>query len=136
MSVYNVQKKIYASSCEELNKQKKMEVSNELLAAYAEGHVTDSERAAVRNYLQEHPDKLETVMMMMDADFELEPTDGPIADKYDSLDMIVVEDNFLSVLDDPSSGLQVSNNCIKSVRRGKRSSFLGRLKELLDEIDK
>lgn len=49
-----------------------MEISTELLAAYAEGNVSEQERNAVRQYLTDHPDQLETVMMMMDEDYDLE----------------------------------------------------------------
>lgn len=43
-----------------------MEITNELLAAYAEGKVSHDERMAVRDYLMQNPDDLETVMLMMD----------------------------------------------------------------------
>ena len=49
-----------------------MEITNELLAAYAEGNVTPEERKAVREYLTEHPSQLESVMIMMDEDFDME----------------------------------------------------------------
>ena len=49
-----------------------MEITNELLAAYAEGNVSESERNAVRQYLTDHPDRLETVMIMMDEDFDIQ----------------------------------------------------------------
>lgn len=49
-----------------------MEITNELLAAYAEGNVSDSERNEVRQYLIDHPDELETVMMMMDKDLDIQ----------------------------------------------------------------
>lgn len=49
-----------------------MEITNELLAAYAEGNVTPEERKAVREYLTEHPSQLESVMMMMDEDYGME----------------------------------------------------------------
>ncbi len=57
-----------------------MEITSELLAAYAEGNVSESERQAVRQYLIEHPDQLETVAIMMDEDFDiqLEDTDSCI----------------------------------------------------------
>ena len=48
-----------------------MKISNELLAAYAEGKVTKEERNQVRQYLAENPQELESVMMMMDEDYEL-----------------------------------------------------------------
>lgn len=49
-----------------------MEITNELLAAYAEGNVTPEERKQVRQYLTEHPDQLESVMLMMDSDYEVD----------------------------------------------------------------
>lgn len=50
-----------------------MKISNELLAAYAEGNVSNEERIQVRHYLSENPAELESVMMIMDEDFELDP---------------------------------------------------------------
>ena len=49
-----------------------MEITNELLAAYAEGNVTPEERKQIRQYLTEHPSQLESVMLMMDSDDEVE----------------------------------------------------------------
>ena len=53
-----------------------MKISNELLAAYAEGKVTKEERNQVRQYLAENPQELESVMMMMDEDYELSVDDN------------------------------------------------------------
>ena len=52
-----------------------MEISNELLAAYAEGNVSESERDVVRQYLMENPDELESVLMMMDEDYDIQLED-------------------------------------------------------------
>lgn len=52
-----------------------MDITNELLAAYAEGNVSDSERTAVRQYLAEHPEELESLMIMMDEDFDIQLDD-------------------------------------------------------------
>ena len=52
-----------------------MEITSELLAAYAEGNVSESERNAVRQYLTEHPGQLESVMIMMDDDFDIQLED-------------------------------------------------------------
>lgn len=52
-----------------------MDITNELLAAYAAGNVSDSERNAVRQYLADHPDELESVMIMMDEDFDIQLED-------------------------------------------------------------
>lgn len=49
----------------------KTNISDELLAAYAEGNVSQEERIAVRRYLMAHPDELDSVVMMMDEDYDL-----------------------------------------------------------------
>ena len=49
-----------------------MDITNELLAAYAEGNVTQEERKQIRAYLTEHPSQLESVMLMMDSDEDLD----------------------------------------------------------------
>lgn len=48
-----------------------MDITNELLAAYAEGNVTPEERKYIRQYLAEHPSQLESVMLMMDEEPEM-----------------------------------------------------------------
>lgn len=48
-----------------------MKITNELLAAYAEGNVTKEERNAVRQHLAQNPRELESVMIMMDDFYEL-----------------------------------------------------------------
>lgn len=53
-----------------------MKINNELLAAYAEGNVSQDERQTVRQYLMENPQELESVAMMMDEDYELEVEDN------------------------------------------------------------
>lgn len=49
-----------------------MDITNELLAAYAAGNVSASERQVVRLYLVDHPEELESVMVMMDDDFDIQ----------------------------------------------------------------
>ena len=63
-----------------------MDITNELLAAYAEGNVSDSERTAVRQYLAEHPEELESVMIMMDEDFDIQLEDKDRAVPHRSFD--------------------------------------------------
>lgn len=53
-----------------------MKVTNEILAAYAEWKVSVEERNQVREYLMQHPSKLESVMAMMNKDYELELCDA------------------------------------------------------------
>lgn len=58
-----------------------MKINNELLAAYAEGNVSQEERKTVRQYLMENPQELESVAMMMDEDYDLEVEED--SDKLD-----------------------------------------------------
>ena len=52
-----------------------MDITNNLLAAYAAGNVSESERQAVRQYLTVHPEELESIMIMMDDDFDIQLKD-------------------------------------------------------------
>lgn len=52
-----------------------MEITNELLAAYAAGNVSEFECQAVRQYLMDNPDELESMMIMMDDDFDIQLED-------------------------------------------------------------
>ena len=56
----------------------KIKISDGLLAAYAEGNVSHEERMAVRQYLMDNPNELESVMMMMDEDFDIKLDDKTI----------------------------------------------------------
>lgn len=49
-----------------------MTITDEMLAAYAEGKTSGSERDAIRQYLVDNPSELQSVMMMMDEDFDLD----------------------------------------------------------------
>ena len=55
-----------------------MVITKDLLAAYAKGSVSESERNAVRQHLTDNPEDLETVMMMMDDDYDIQ-LDGHVA---------------------------------------------------------
>ena len=48
-----------------------MEITNELLAAYVENKVPDAERIQIREYLVNHPEELESLIIMMDEDYDL-----------------------------------------------------------------
>lgn len=64
-----------------------MNISDELLAAYAEGNVSQDERIAVRQYLMDNPDELESMMMMMDEDYDLALDNPDKASASDGFDM-------------------------------------------------
>ena len=56
-----------------------MNITNELLAAYAEGNVSQDERLAVRQYLTENPQEWDSMLMMMDEDYDITLDDEDIA---------------------------------------------------------
>lgn len=60
-----------------------MIIDNELLAAYAEGNVSPQEREAVRQYLAENPDMMESVLFAME--------EGDLGDYVRNLDRMVDE---------------------------------------------
>lgn len=68
-----------------------MEITNELLAAYAEGNVSESERNAVRQYLIDNPEELESVLIMMDKDFDIQLDDMPSSSFDQELDSLLDE---------------------------------------------
>lgn len=112
-----------------------MNISNELLAAYAAGNVTNEERNAVRQYLAENPRDLETVMVMMDDDYELELDDA------DENDFLVGgqhgTDSFHDIaLSAAAFAPQMSCLNHNSVSRttSDRNNFNQQLDELLDDI--
>lgn len=48
-----------------------MNITNELLAAYAERNVSSEERLAVHQYLTENPQEWDSMLMMMDEDYDI-----------------------------------------------------------------
>lgn len=56
-----------------------MNITNELLAAYAEGNVSNEERLAVRQYLTENPQEWDSMIMMMDEDYDITLDDEDIS---------------------------------------------------------
>lgn len=112
-----------------------MEITNELLAAYAEGNVSDSERNAVRQYLADNPDQLETVMMMMDEDYDLDLEDetevediSPASDEGTFSDICYSAAAF-------APRIVPMKNIIESQGKEDIGSFNQRLDDLLNEID-
>ena len=113
-----------------------MEISNELLAAYAEGKVSESERDVVREYLMENPDELESVLMMMDEDYELDLDDETELEDVASASS---EESFSDICYSAAAfappRAQISKCNIESPRHVDKKSFNERLDELLDELD-
>jgi anti-sigma factor RsiW len=50
-----------------------MEITEEIIAAYVEGNVTDAERKEVRRYLAVHPEMQDLVLALMDDSDVVEP---------------------------------------------------------------
>ena len=71
-----------------------MKITNELLAAYAEGNVSQEERLAVRQYLTENPQEWDSMLMMMDEDYDITLDDENIA----SLNTAKLDNNLSKLL--------------------------------------
>lgn len=111
-----------------------MNISNELLAAYAEGNVSNDERNAVRQYLAENPQELESVMMMMDEDYDLELDNASRSDCY--VGGGLGEDTFHDIALS-SAAFAPQTSCIShniDSNTTKRSSFDEQLNELLNDV--
>lgn len=111
-----------------------MEITNELLAAYAEGNVSESERDAVRQYLVDNPDELETIMIMMDDDYEI-----CLNDETDEENVIPSNDDLFSDIGYSSAAFaprkhQKRKNETSSSYK-KRKNFNQLIDELLDELN-
>lgn len=111
-----------------------MEITNELLAAYAEGNVTPEERKAIREYLTDHPSQLEPIIMMMDEDYEMEVKPQKKEISFTSSRVPRLRDlSFAGAAFVPS----VSHNSFDMMEAsmcGDSSSFDDRIGNLLDEI--
>lgn len=71
-----------------------MNITNELLAAYAEGNVSSEERLAVRHYLSENPQEWDSMLMMMDEDYDITLDDEDIS----SLNTVKLDNNLDELL--------------------------------------
>ena len=121
-----------------------MEITNELLAAYAEGNVTPEERKEVREFLTEHPSQLESVMMMMDEDYGIEKVSHKKGISFKGcMDSKAMVANSLSACaaESPLSGIATGATVAYYSLFEKDSSaltapqtFNDRLDDLLDEI--
>lgn len=80
-----------------------MKITNELLAAYAEGNVSQEERQAVRHYLTENPCEWDSMLMMMDEDYDLTLDEDEMLPASNNACIGKELDNMLSELDSTSS---------------------------------
>jgi len=111
-----------------------MEITNELLAAYAEGNVSPEERKQVRQYLTEHPSQLESVMLMMDSDNDLEAKPNRRDISFMGLRPPKMRDvSFTSAAFVPSASHNL-HEMMDSLEPMNSMTFDERLDDLLDEI--
>ena len=111
-----------------------MKITDELLAAYADGNVSEPERQAVRQYLTDNPSELETVMMMMDEDYDLD-----IRDDDDVGDMMMEKcSNSFSDICYSAAAFAPTFKPLKKIFEKHsppdKKNFNQRLGDLLDEI--
>lgn len=115
-----------------------MTITDEMLAAYAEGKTSGSERDAIRQYLVDNPSELQSVMMMMDVDFDLDTNEDLLEDE------LAFKSNCNSHFDIALSSAafapvemiksEIINNSEKDARPKHRKGFGFLLNNLLDEI--
>lgn len=111
-----------------------MEITNELLAAYAEGNVTPEERKQVRQYLTEHPSQLESVMLMMDSDDDVEAKPNKRDISFMGLRPPKLRDvSFANAAFVPSTS-QSLHEKMDSLEPMNSMTFDERLDDLLDEL--
>lgn len=68
-----------------------------MLAAFAKGNATNEEKSMVRQYLMNHPEEMESVLIMMDENIDLEP-DGSIDEEPPYTNMMENLDNLMEEL--------------------------------------
>ena len=76
-----------------------MNITNNMLAAYAKGNATNEEKCMIRQYLIDHPDEMESVLLMMDEDIDLEP-DRTTQEKLPYANIMENLDNFVNIIED------------------------------------
>lgn len=125
-----------------------MKINNELLAAYAEGNVSQEERKTVRQYLMENPQELESVAMMMDEDYDLEVEedkgkrlddisddsfDSPIGAVGGMLGSIAAPSLFMSAAAFVPKMMSFHSS-IETPKHNDKKSFSDRLDSFMDEL--
>jgi hypothetical protein len=111
-----------------------MEITNNLLAAYAEGNVSPTERQTVRQYLADTPSELETMMIMMDDDYDIQADDST-----ESREPISKDENFFSDICYSAAAfaplIVTKKNTFENQKKNNSGIFDQRLDELLNELE-
>lgn len=103
-----------------------------MLAAYAEGKVSGTERDAIRKYLADNPSELHTVAMMMDEDYDMDVEDNNVGAKISKLPSV----SNLCCSAVAFAPIQMVN--IKKLlndNRQPKGSFDKKLNDLMDDLD-
>lgn len=112
-----------------------MEITNELLAAYAEGNVSKEERDAVRQYLTEHPEELESVLMMMDDYYDLDIEDNQ--EEPDNTIQMVAKQSSSDICYSAAAfapRMVPMQHIVETPGHADKESFSDRLDDFLDEL--
>lgn len=111
----------------------KMNISSEMLAAYAEGKVFGAERDAIRKYLADNPSELRTVALMMDEDYDLD-----VDNDNDLLGKISESASFSTFCCSAAAFAPIQTGSVKKMINAfpkPKDSFETRLKYLMDDLD-
>lgn len=109
-----------------------MLINDEIIACYLEGTLNVEERNDVRQYLSEHPEKLESVLYAMDDFVECCPAETEESDNIISID----ESSFYDIAYSAAAFVPQQKKEFTSINKklDKPEDFLGRLGSLCDEV--
>lgn len=109
-----------------------MLINDKIIACYLEGTLNVEERNAVRQYLSEHPEKLESVLYAMDDFVECCPAETEESDDINSID----ESSFYDIAYSAAAFVPQQKREFTSNNKklDKTEDFLGRLGSLCDEL--
>lgn len=109
-----------------------MLINDKIIACYLEGTLNVEERNAVRQYLSEHPEKLESVLYAMDDFVECCPAETEESDDINSID----ESSFYDIAYSAAAFVpqQKKRLLFDNDKHDGTESFLDRLGGLCDEI--
>lgn len=110
-----------------------MEINDEMIACYVEGTLNMEERNFVRKFLSENPEKMETLLYMMDN--EKEDYLGEIEGENDNV-ISINETSFSDIAYSAAAFVPQQKRIFVSEKKKRDSTedFLGRLGNLCDEI--
>lgn len=109
-----------------------MELNDEMLVRYVEGNLNVEERNFVRRYLSEHPEKLESVLYMMDDFTECCPNETKETENI----IPICESSFSDISYSAAAFVpqQKKSFTLDKKKLDTTDNFLGRLGNLCDEV--